>query len=165
MYERHWRLTKSPFRPQAGAEFFCPLPCHQSALLKLRFVLEQHRASGALIGPTGIGKSFLLRVLQADLPPNISPVVLLNFPCLSPLELIRYLVTELSAGIGGSLMNAGGLDEWLHAWESLLHQYREKNRTPVFIVDDAHLIDDRGIWQMWQLLMAHRERTGNEFSV
>lgn len=165
MYERHWQLSKSPFRPQAGTEFFCPLPCHQSALLKLRFVLEQHRASAALIGPTGIGKSFLLHVLQADLPANIDPVVLLNFPCLSPLELVRYLVTELSAGIGGSLPTVAGLDEWLHAWEHLLRQHREKNRTPVFIVDDAHLIEDRGLWQMWQLLMAHRERTGNEFSV
>lgn len=165
MYESHWQLTKSPFRAQAGKEFFCRLPGHQSALLKLHFVLEQCQASAALIGPTGIGKSFLLRVLEAELPTQIGPVVLLNYPLLSPLELVRYLTTELAAATDAPAVDAHGLDEWLHAWEQLLKHHRAQGQMPVFVVDDAHLIEDRAIWQTWQLLLAHRERAGMEFSV
>jgi type II secretory pathway predicted ATPase ExeA len=164
MYERHWQLTNSPFRRHSETEFFCRLPGHQSALLKLRFVLEQRQASAALIGPTGIGKSFLMRVLEADLPPGIGPVVLLNFPCLTPLELVRYLAMELSAAIDQPVTNASGLDEWLHGWDRMVRQCHTMNRMPVLVVDDAHLVEDRAVWQTWQLLLAHRDRAGRDFS-
>src|SRR5262245_32946052 len=102
MYERHWQLTRSPFRPQ-DREFFYPIAGHQSALLKLRYVIEQRQASAAIAGPTGIGKSYLLQVLTADLPAEIGPVLFVNFPCLSLLELVRFLTTELAEKLGESL--------------------------------------------------------------
>ncbi len=165
MYERHWQLKTAPFRAQPAAEFFCCLPAYQSALLKLHYVLEQRQASAALIGPTGIGKSFLLRVLESELPVNIGPVISLSFPCLSPLELVRFLATELAVTAEQPALRAEGLDEWLHAWEQSLRSHRTANRLPVFVVDDAHLIEDRALWQAWQMLLAYRERAGCEFSV
>lgn len=165
MYELHWRLTASPFRAHCGPEFFCRLPGHQSALLKLKYVLEQRQASAALIGPAGIGKSFLLRVLETELPPRVGPIIGLNFPFFSPLELVRALTLELAGKCDVPVVEARGMDEWLLAWERLLRHYRAQGRLPVFIVDDAHLIDDRAVWQTWQLLLTYRERTGNEFSM
>lgn len=165
MYEHHWRLTTAPFRPHSGPEFFCGLPVHHAALLKLKYVLEQRHASAALIGPTGIGKSFLLKVLETELPATIAPVIVLNFPLLSPLELVRTLAVELAAKIDVPRLEAQGMDEWLLMWERLLRQHRAQGRLPVFVVDDAHLIDDRALWQTWQLLLTYRERAGNEFSL
>lgn len=165
MYEEHWNLTQSPFRPHCGAEFFCRTPGHHAALLKLRYVLEHRQASAALIGPTGIGKSLLIRHLESDLPETIGPVIWLSFPEISPLELVRYLVTELSSGDSGAMISTGGMDEWLHAWEASLFRCRDEHRLPVIVVDDAQVIENRTIWQTWQLLLTYRERAGIDFSV
>jgi general secretion pathway protein A len=164
MYERHWQLSQAPFRPHAGTEFFCRLPSHAAALLKLRFVLEQRRACAAIVGPAGIGKSLIIRVLEAGLPESIGPTVHLNYPNLSPLELVRYLTTELATVTGSALPAEHGLDQWLMAWERQLILCAERGLTPVFVVDDAQVIEDRAIWQTWQLLLTFRERTGICFS-
>lgn len=165
MYERHWQLTRSPFRSHDTPDFFCPLAGHQAALLKLRYALEHRQASAALIGPTGIGKSYLLRMLEAGLPATIGPMLTVNFPTLSPLELVRFLATELADQLGEPLAKSDGLDEWLHAWEKLLRRCQAANHLPVVVVDDAHVIEDRAIWQTWQLLLACRERSRLDFSV
>ena len=165
MYERHWKLSQAPFRPHAGPEFFCRTPGHQAALLKLHYVLEQRQASAALIGPTGIGKSFLIRVLQSELPTNIGPVISLSYPDLSPHELVRYLVAELAADQPELVPTIAGMDELLHLWEKLLVSWKMRGRMPVLVVDEAHVLEDRSLWQTWQLLLAYRERAGIEFSV
>ncbi len=165
MYERHWQLNQSPFRPHSGPEFFCRTPGHQAALLKLRFVLEQRQASAALIGPTGIGKSLLLRLLAAELPAAVSPMIWLSYPDLAPVELVRYLVTELADAEEETVSTFSGMDELLHAWEHLLQRCRMKGRSPVFVVDDSQAIERRDAWQTWQLLLTYRERAGIEFSV
>jgi general secretion pathway protein A len=165
MYERHWQLTQSPFRPHCGPEFFCRTAAHQAALLKLRFVLEQRQACAALVGPTGVGKSYLLRVLQAEWPASIGPTIVLSFPELTAQELVRYLVTELAADQEEIVPAIAGMDELLHLWEKLLLSWTAKGRLPVIVVDDAHVIEERSVWQTWQLLLTYRERPGIEFSV
>ena len=165
MYERHWQLTAAPFRHHCGSEFFFRTAGHQSALLKLRFVLEQRQASATLLGPTGVGKSYLLRVLQDELPESIGPVILLNYPDLTPLELVRYLCAELAAHIDAPPQRAEGMDQWLRVWEDLMLRAKSQSRLPVFLVDDAHVIDDRAVWQTWQLLLTFRERDAMNFSL
>ncbi len=165
MYERHWQLTQSPFRSACGPEYFCRLQSHAAALLKLKFVLEQRQASAALVGPSGIGKSLIIRMLEQSLPAGIGPLLHVNFPCLSPLELVRYLASELAELTQMTLPQADGLDQWLLAWERQLLQCRELGRLPVCIVDDAQAIDDRSIWQTWHLLLSQRERAGTGLSV
>ena len=165
MYERHWQLTTAPFHHHGGSEFFFRTASHQAALLKLRFVLEQRQASATIIGPTGVGKSYLLRVLQEELPASIGPVVLINYPDLTSLELIRYLCAELAARTDSPLPRVDGMDQWLRVWETLMMQAKSQGRLPVFIVDDAHVIDDRALWQTWQLLLTFRERSAMDFSL
>lgn len=165
MYERHWQLTSSPFRHRSSPEFFHRTASHQAALLKLRFVLEQRQASASVVGPTGVGKSFLLRVLEAELPASVSPLILLNYPELNALELVRHLSAELAAHFDAPLLPASGLDEWLRVWQELLMRAKAGGRLPVFVVDDAHLIEDRSVWQTWQLLLTFRERDGVDFSL
>jgi general secretion pathway protein A len=165
MYERHWQLSQAPFRPHCGPEFFCRTPGHQAALLKLRYVLEQRQASAALVGPSGIGKSFLLRALEAELPSSIGPLVFIRYPDLSPAELLRFLLTELAADADEVVSPAAAMDELLHHWERLLSNSTMRGRLPVFVVDDAHVLEDRRHWQTWQLLSTYRERAGIEFSV
>jgi general secretion pathway protein A len=165
MYERHWNLSQSPFRPHAGPEFFCRAAGHRAALLKLHFVLEQRQGSAALIGPTGVGKSYLMRVLESELAANMGPVIHLNYPDLAPHELVRYLVTELAADQPDFVPALGGMDELLHAWEKLLVSWQMRGRVPVIVADDAHVVEDHALWQTWQLLLTYRERAGIEFSV
>lgn len=165
MYERHWQLTQAPFRSHSGPEFFCRLPDHAAALLKLRFVLEQRQASAAIIGPSGIGKTLLVRVLTESLAETVGPVIHLSYPSLTPLELVRYLTIELAANDAADLPLDNGLDQWLLAWERQLARCAARGRLPVFVVDDAQVIEDRAVWQAWQLLLTYREKTGLGFSV
>jgi type II secretory pathway predicted ATPase ExeA len=63
MYETYWNLNHNPFSGSSESQFYHESPAHEEALARLQFLVERHRRVGVLTGPTGTGKSLLLRVL------------------------------------------------------------------------------------------------------
>ncbi len=56
---RHW-----PFERTFAADRFFLTPNHEEALARLLFLVEEFRQTGIVMGPTGSGKTFLLKRLQ-----------------------------------------------------------------------------------------------------
>ena len=56
---RHW-----PFDRSFAADRFFASPIHEEAMARLLFLVEESRRSGMLVGPSGTGKTYLLRLLQ-----------------------------------------------------------------------------------------------------
>jgi general secretion pathway protein A len=98
VYLAHWQLERPPFGQACEQADYYPSQAHQSALLKLRYGLEHRGGAALLCGPSGTGKTLLVRLLGDQLPSEIRPRVHLVFPQLAPTELMGYLADELHRG-------------------------------------------------------------------
>ena len=165
MYKQHWGLSRRPFENHAAPEFFCPIPCHQAALLKLRYVIENRLEAALLVGGTGCGKTFLMRVLTGELEDRSGPVIAMRLPRMTAPELLAWLTVEL--GADDALLGRGpnSLDLVVYELERALVRLTKSGRHPLLIVEDAHLIEDHGLFQALLFLLNLQEPGRIEFSL
>lgn len=163
MYEKHWGLQKPPFGMDRGTDSYFASGSHQSALLKLRFLVDHRRGAGLLVGASGVGKTRLLQALLPESDSQASSVVKVVYPLMSPLELLCFIVTELGeehpAGAGTSV------DVVLKHLVNRLRTLTAERHPAVILIDDAHTITDRQVFQSLQLLLNLQEYDGVEFTL
>jgi general secretion pathway protein A len=164
MYEEYWRIRRPAFENDVDPSFYFAAPSHQGALLKLRYLIEHHKGVGLLVGANGLGKTYLMHVLERDLDPERFPLARLVFPQLSPHELLRYLAVRLGAATADRHPDGAGLDHVLCALEEHLARLTADGRRAVFIVDEAHLLEPQHLRTL-QLLLNFREEPRIEFSL
>lgn len=165
MYEQHWCLNRPAFRSCAPAEFFYPGRSHEASILKLRYLVEQRQGIAVVSGVSGSGKSCVLETFCEQLPASGGPVVSVLFPQLTPAELLGYLVAKLESAEGAPPASSDGLDHILQRLENQLLKLTAAGRHPLILIDDAHLIADRRVFQTLQLLLNYRKANHIEFSV
>lgn len=137
MYERHWNLSGRPFENWCDSRFFFPSEVHQTAILKLRYGIENRRAALALCGDSGMGKTMLVETLAADLPEDIHPVTRVVFPRLSGDQLLGYVADEMTGEESGNRETAV---QSLRRIERFLRENTEAGNHGLLIVDEAHLL-------------------------
>ena len=178
MYEQHWGLRKTPFGTDRDAESYFAGSSHHSALLKLRFLVDHRRGAGLLVGPSGAGKSRLLQALLPEDDANAAPVVRVVYPLMSPLELLCFIVRELGDGqpeianikadimkVAGPMIVGGSMDLVLRQLIDRLRTLTEQGRPAVIVIDDAHTISDRQVFQSLHLLLNLQQHQGVEFTL
>jgi general secretion pathway protein A len=164
MYERYWQLDCNPFENDADPKAFFRSESHQSALLKLRYLVENRKGAGLLAGGTGCGKTYLARSLARQLDESIGPFVNLVFPQMAPAELLAYLAVELGAdprAVGAE----AGVDCTVREIERILAQFSQQDRHPVIVVDEAHLIEDLHVFQALRLLLNFQPQNRSQFTL
>lgn len=165
MYEHYWQLDSNPFENDADPNAFFRSETHQSSLLKLRYLIENRKGVGVMVGGSGLGKSYLVRILERQLDESIGPFVHLVFPQLSAAELLACVAIELGAPQQSVGSDEAGLDRTVREIESLLKRHCEQDRHPVIIVDEAHLIDDVQVFQALRLLLNFQRNQRHAFSL
>lgn len=163
MYELHWGLQKTPFGNDRSEESYFVSSAHQAALLKLRFLVDYRRGAGLLVGPSGVGKT---RLLQALLPEGESAavsVVRIVYPLMSPLELLRLLVHELATDQSDAAGES--VDVLIKQLVERFQALAAQGTPAVIVIDDAHAITDRQIFQSLQLLLNFQQFPGAEFTL
>jgi type II secretory pathway predicted ATPase ExeA len=165
MYERFWQFERNPFDDDHDLRGFFRSETHQATLLKLRYLIENGKGTGLLVGGTGLGKSYLIQVLAQQLAESHGPFIHLVFPQMSPTELLGYLAVELGADAGAIGSDLGGLDRTVREIDQLLRKYGEQNRHPVIVVDEAHLIEDFQVFQSLRLLLNFQQHRKCRFSL
>lgn len=165
MYESYWHLAANPFENDCPSSYFFDSQTHQAALLKLRYLIENRKGLGLLVGATGSGKSFLTGVLAEELAETQGPFVPLVFPQLSPAEMLAYLAVELGANETAVDSRVVGLDRTLRVIERLLDGFAKQGRHPVIIVDETHLIDDPDVFQALRLLLNFHQSDQRHFTL
>jgi general secretion pathway protein A len=165
MYERYWQFDCNPFENDSDPHAFFRGDTHQSALLKLRYLIENRKGVGAIVGGTGLGKSYLARTLARQLDESCGPCVHLVYPRMSPAELLAYLAVELGAAPQSPGSDEGGLDRTVREIETLLKRHSEQDRHPVIFVDEAHLIEDLQVFQALRLLLNFQRNQRHQFSL
>ena len=165
MYERYWNLDRNPFDDHGDFAGFYRSEAHQGALLKLRFLIEQGKGAGLLVGATGTGKSFVIQALQREISEPAGPFVHLVFPQMAAEELLNYLAAELGAEGRSSHRDMIGLDRTVLEIDDRLRRLNDEGRQPVIVVDEAHLIDDVRIFQALRLLLNFQQFDRCRFSL
>jgi type II secretory pathway predicted ATPase ExeA len=165
MYEQYWGLNRNPFSNNTAAEFFFRSATHQAALLKMRYVVENRLGAGLLTGGIGYGKSYLIRMLAEELPDQFGPVIHLVFPQLTATELLCWIAVELGVDESELSAGTGGVDRTIRRIQRQLRNYAETNRYPVLVIDEAHLIEDRQVFQALQLLLNFQQQPDIDFSL
>lgn len=164
MYSQYWKLEREPFENTLDPAFFFPSQTHQAALLKLRYLIENRKGAGVLVGPTGLGKTMVVHKLSDDLGSDFCPWVRIAFPQMSADDLLSFLAHRLagdSAGWADLLPRSVALRKI----EESLAEHSAQSRHPVIIVEDAHLIDDSNVLQTLELLLNFQQSPQGSFSL
>ena len=161
MYESHWKLNHRPFDDCAVTSFYSPCQPHQSALLKLRYLLDQRKGVGTIVGDHGLGKTLLTHVLEEEAREDgIGPFVRLVIPQLSASETLAYLAQRL----GADVKDCASESLVLRKLETLLAESQQDEQHVVFLIDDAHLLNMDHL-QALRLLLNLRESGVADFSL
>ena len=151
MYESHWNLTQKPFENSYDSAFYYPSEAHQSASLKLRYVIENHRGAALLSGPPGVGKSMLVRSLFQVLPEAIAPRPHIVFPKLPGEQLLAYIADELTGRQPADAVPTA--QQSVYAIQTALEQNCEAGRHAVLAIDEAQFLDDPDTLDLLRLLL------------
>ena len=164
MYERHWQLERAPFDHDRRSDSFYSGRLHEEAIVKLNYLIEHGKGAAALVGASGTGKTHVLEMVRQRVSHGC-PVVQLVYPQLSSHELVAFLTHEL----GGSLSHDNsanlGLDFLLRSFETRLRELTDAGHEPVIVIDDAHLIEDRRVFQTLHQLMNFQQPGRSNFSL
>ena len=95
MYRSHWHLRSSPFRSDSAARYFHHGPSHEEALARLRFLVDDHRRLGLLLGESGVGKTRVLSELAEALRRQGRQVARVSARGAGSRELLWQLAAEL----------------------------------------------------------------------
>jgi len=85
------------------------------------------------------------------------------YPLMSPIELLRYIGVEL--GMSQPTSEANSIDRVLKSLIECMATLAAAGRAPVIVIDDAHTITDRQVWQSIQLLLNFQHVQGVEFAL
>lgn len=151
MYESHWNLSQKPFEHSHDSAFYYPGESHQSASLKLRYVIENRRGAAVLSGPPGVGKTMLIRSLFQVLPENVAPRLHLVFPKMTGPELLAYIADELTGRAPSE--HTPTSQQSVHVIQDALRQNAEADRHAVLAVDEAQFVDDPDTLELLRLLL------------
>lgn len=146
MYLAHWNMKRKPFDMGHSLAMFVPADPPMLALSKLRYVLAERLGAASLIGPPGVGKTMVLRVLEAELKSAGWTVAYLPHPGATPHDTLALILSILAIP---STEGISALDTVLR---HLLRITQEGGR-PVLLVDDLHTARDPGIFETLRLLL------------
>jgi general secretion pathway protein A len=154
MYLEYWGLHEKPFRNTSDPRFLCLSEQHDEALTRLKYCVTNHNACALLTGVFGSGKTLLAQALLDSLPEDRFVKAFIFNPQLSATELIYEIIYQL----GIREQSPTSKTEALHRLTDILNDSYAEGRHTVIIVDEAHLIEDRMIFEELRLLLNFQKR-------
>jgi general secretion pathway protein A len=126
-------LAFSPFSGRCEPKCFYASPVHEEALARIDFLVEHRHRLGLLLGESGTGKSFVLRMLVERLRRAGHPVAAIGLVGVEPDELVWLVAVRLGLNPPRGL-TAPAL--WPAVMDRLA-EYRYQDLQTVLLLDDA----------------------------
>ncbi|OGS19540.1 MAG: hypothetical protein A2219_02330 [Elusimicrobia bacterium RIFOXYA2_FULL_50_26] len=151
MYEQYWRFNEKPFENTPDPKFLYNSPQHEEALTRLLYVVKEGKGAGLLTGVYGCGKTLLARALMKELENSIYKVALVNNPRLDDVELLRIICYYL--GVNEPPVRKADI---LITLEKVLQNNLNDGKKTVVVIDEAHAIEDKNIFEEIRLLLNYQ---------
>lgn len=132
MFAEAFHLNALPFEEYIGPEKILEDERFTQALDRLRYFTD-HGLVALLTGPTGAGKSCLIKRFIHTLPPHRYEALYLHISRVDAAAMLRMIVVALGE------RPALGRDR---LFRQILERTREADHTSVLVVDDAHLLNE-----------------------
>jgi len=131
MFLKHFSLNDHPFIENPPVDWLLRDPRIQEAMARLSFFLQQADIA-LIIGQTGVGKSSLIKILLNEIPQNQFHPLYFHLTPLNANAFLRMIVFQLGE------KPKMGKDRLLL---QILDKIQQNEKTSLFIIDEAHLID------------------------
>ena len=165
MYRSYWGLSRPPFPAGPDTEGFVTCHPHRAALLKLQHTVEAGLGAAALIGEIGTGKTTVASRLGQELSEAFEPFVHVVFPRLSTAELIAWMAVELGADEHLLETADEGADVALRVMRDQLAEWSRRDRQPVLVIDEAHVLNHSSTLEVLTLLLNFRDPPRIDFTL
>ncbi len=148
MYETYWGLTEKPFRNAPDPRYLYLSPQHEEAYSRLVYGIGESLGLVLFSGLFGCGKTLLLKKLAIDLEKERYRTAYISNPQMSPEEILSHILYKLT-----SASEEGGKSGLLRGIEKALLDNYNDGRKSVIIIDEAHVIDDPGVFEELRMLL------------
>ena len=156
MYKNYWKLTEKPFENTPDPRFIYYSTQHEESLSRLLYVVREGKGAGLLSGIFGCGKTLIGRTLLKELDKDEYRTAFISNPYLSYEELLMYIVYNL----GGKDLPERKTDVLVNVILERLGEILENNmrdgKKTVIIIDEAHVIKDRQVWEELRLILNYQ---------
>lgn len=154
MYEAYWGLVTKPFVNTPDPKFLYYSKEHEEALARLGYAVTNQVGGCMLTGVFGCGKTLLNQTLINNLDKLANyKIAYINNPLLSHIELLRSIVYHLGTTNLPEKRTELLTDFLLETLEQILYNNNNDGKHTVVIIDEAHLIEDRLIFEELRLLL------------
>jgi type II secretory pathway predicted ATPase ExeA len=154
MYEGYWNLKLKPFVNTPNPQFLYHSREHEEALSRLEYAVSNQMGGCLLTGIFGCGKTLLNQTLIDRLEKLGSyKIAFINNPALSHIELLRTVAYHLGATNLPEKKSDLLTDFLLETLEKILHNNNDDGKHTVVIIDEAHIIEDKLIFEELRLLL------------
>jgi len=151
MYEKYWNLKEKPFENTPDPRFLYSSPQHEEGLNRMLYVVKERKGAGLLTGVYGCGKTLLARSLMKELESSVYKVALLTNPRLDDVEMLRMIAYNL--GITEPPIRKADI---LITIERVLQNNMNDGKKTVVVIDEAHAIEDKNIFEELRLLLNYQ---------
>ena len=131
MFLTHFKFTSQPFAERVAAEALWQDDRMRQGLARLRYLAE-HATVGLITGPSGVGKSVLLKRFLHELSGPAWEPVYLHLTNLPAAGLFKLLVSKLGE------VPRRGKDR---LFQQILDKARQAEGALLLVLDEAHLLD------------------------
>ena len=140
MYEKYYRLKKSPFENTPDPDFLFLSKNHREVLASLRYAVNEAKGFVLVTGDIGTGKTTLIQALIKQLDRSFIVVSITN-PRATFDEILRHFGKRL-----GIPDRKAGILETFEAIQHRLELLHERvGKHAVLIIDEAHLLSDKAL--------------------
>jgi general secretion pathway protein A len=148
MYLTYWKLKKHPFGNVPGHDFFFGSSQHEEGLFRMLYAVENRKGAAMLTGAPGAGKTTIVRTLMNRLSPEKFEAYIISNPALDQLDFLRAILVQL-----GERINGNSKVILLDRLQNRLQQNARQTIHTVLIIDEAHIINRRSIFEELRMLM------------
>ena len=150
MYRSYWGLRQNPFSNTFDARFFFLTKDQEEAVRKFLNVFAENKSVMLLVGPVGVGKTYLCKLIADQMRKAGVPAACMITPRLD----VEHFCKEIARKLGledeenRPLCEQGLYDK--------MRRQSEKGRSPaapVLILDEAQAITDDGTFEAIRLML------------
>ena len=142
MFTAHFNMTHHPFAENPPLDWLLKDERIAQGLARLDY-LASDGLLALILGPTGVGKSSLLRLFIASLSKNLCQPIYVHLTHLNAASLLRLIVAELGE------QPRLGKDR---LFKQILQRTHKADSTTLLIIDEAHLLEPEALTDLRLLL-------------